>query len=76
MEPASRTFKRFDHVQTPAGVGRVDGYDLQDHAWLVCLSRNDFTPKEWKRISPNGGPCVFRMYSESYLTPIPSTKGR
>jgi hypothetical protein len=47
---------------------------------MVTLSRSDFTPEDWAKISPGNGPCTDRPYRELDLKPLAqivgSTKSR
>ena len=36
----------------------------------VLYSKKNFTPEEWKKISPGNGQFIFRMYSEDELTEV------
>lgn len=53
-------------VQTPHGQGMVLSYS-GDGQYLVMFSKGDYSPDEWRKISPANGPCVFRIYPGTEL---------
>ena len=64
------TEQHAEYVTTPLGRGHKVARATPD-GYLICLSRKDFTPEEWAKIS-NGGPCIFRVFKPEELTPAES----
>lgn len=56
-------------VIAPLGVASVASMST-DNNILVCYSRRNYTPDQWRVISPANGPCVFRMYSQDEVTEV------
>ena len=64
-------------VKTPVGIGRIVARmvrrgeapfsPIENSRYLVCLSRSDFDPAQWKQVSPGNGPCVFREFGAADL---------
>jgi len=54
-----------------APLGRATTIDPADgDSWLIAYSRKDFTPDQWRVISPANGPCVFRIVREEALRAV------
>jgi hypothetical protein len=54
----------YDRLTTPRGPGYYLGLDAEDPARaLVQHRRQDFTPDQWKELTPYNGPCTTRWYA-------------
>ena len=74
-------------VRTPMGVGKIvarmredgDGDQpispIENTKYLVCLSRSNFIPEDWKKVSPGNGPCVFKEFEVSELSTMDQAMG-
>lgn len=68
-------FKYGEIVETPEGKATIFGCDwrsFEEPKWQVIFRRDDFTPEEWAKLSPQkegkaGGPSKMKWFSTSEL---------
>jgi len=53
-------------IKTPIGEGAIVS-NAGEGQYLVLFSRKEHTPEAWLKISPNNGPCVFRVFDAEEL---------
>ena len=58
-----------DKVTTSLGVGTIVGNVIPE-GYLVMFSRKEYSIEDWKRISPTGGPCVYRTFGVSEVREV------
>jgi len=57
-------------VLAPLGKATVVSRPNNDGEVLVCYSRKDYSAEEWRKISPQNGPCRFVMYNVEELSDV------
>lgn len=71
-------FSYQQRVRVPDGrVGYIDARILvpqgESSRYLVSFRRSEFSPEEWKRLSPLGGPTVTEEFEDQDLIPVAGT---
>jgi len=66
----SKLMKMSDTVTAPLGIAHIVSRPNNDGEVLVCYSRKDYSAEDWRKISPQNGPCRFIMYKVEELSDV------